>query len=103
LVMGATRRYGYDLRLELSGPASAPELTFSSSPPLEAEQVLLLVMTGQPPTEEITATDRQRVTRLGAFFGQSLLGSFAGDSDGADRLTFSSGEDISAQGRETYN
>jgi translocation and assembly module TamB len=103
LVMGTTRRYGYDLRMELTGRVSAPELTFSSSPPLEAEQVLLLVMTGQAPNDEITTTNRQRVTRLGAFVGQSLLGSFAGDSGGADRLTISSGEDISAQGRETYS
>ncbi len=103
MITGTTRRYGYDLRMELSGPASSPNLTFSSSPPLEAEQVLLLVMTGQAPNDEITTTDRQRVARLGAFFGQSLLGSFAGDSGGADRLTFSSGEEISAQGRETYS
>lgn len=103
MITGTTRRYGYDLRMELSGPASSPNLTFSSSPPLEAEQVLLLVMTGQAPNDEITTTDRQRVARLGAFFGQSLLGSFAGDSGGADRLTISSGEEISAQGRETYS
>lgn len=102
-VTGATRRYGYDVRMELSGPVSTPSLTFSSSPPLEAEQVLLMVMAGQAPNDEITTTGRQRATRFGAFFGQSLLGTLGGDSAGADRLTISSGEDISAQGRETYN
>ncbi len=98
-----TRRYGYDLRLELSGEASSPNLIFSSSPPLEAEQVLLMVMAGEAPRNEVSTTDRQRVARFGAFFGQSLLGSFGGDSTGADRLTISSGSDISAQGRETYS
>lgn len=102
LVNATTRRYGYDLRLELTGAASAPNLTFSSSPPLEAEQVLLMVMAGEAPHNEIATTDRQRVARFGAFFGQSILGSFGGD-DGADRLTISSGENISAQGRETYS
>lgn len=102
-VTGTTRRYGYDVRMELSGAVNAPNLTFSSSPPLEAEQVLLMVMAGQAPNDEITTTGRQRATRFGAFFGQSLLGTLGGDASGADRLTISSGEDISAQGRETYN
>lgn len=102
-VTAATRRYGYDLRLELTGTAATPNLTFSSSPPLEAEQVLLLVMTGQPPNNEIATTDRQRAARFGAFFGQSLLGSLTGDPDSVDRLTISSGENVSEQGRETYN
>lgn len=102
-VSATTRRYGYDLRLELTGPVSAPQLTFSSSPPLESEQILLLVMTGQPPSDEVATTNRQRVARFGAFFGQSLLGSLSSDPTGADRLTITSGEDISEQGRETYN
>jgi translocation and assembly module TamB len=98
-----TRRYGYDLRMELSGDASAPKLVFSSSPPLEAEQVLLMVMAGEAPSNEISTTDRQRVARFGAFFGQSLLGSLGGDPTGPERLTISSGGDISEQGRETYS
>jgi translocation and assembly module TamB len=102
-VTGTTRRYGYDLRMELTGAATTPNLTFSSSPALEAEQVLLMVMAGQAPNDEFTTTGRQRATRFGAFFGQSLLGTLGGDSAGADRLTISSGEDISEQGRETYN
>ncbi|HYP16037.1 MAG TPA: translocation/assembly module TamB domain-containing protein, partial [Opitutus sp.] len=102
-VSGQMRRYGYDVRMELTGPVSAPHLNLSSSPPLEAEQVLLMVMAGQAPNDEITTTDRQRMARFGAFFGQSLLGTLGGDAGGADRLTISSGENISEQGRETYS
>ena len=102
-VAATTRRYGYDLRMELSGNASSPNLVFNSSPPLEAEQVLLMVMAGEAPSNEISTTDRQRVARFGAFFGQSLLGSLGGDPTGPDRLTISSGGDISEQGRETYS
>lgn len=98
-----TRRYGYDLRMELTGAVTSPNLTFSSSPPLDSEQVLLLVMTGQPPKDEIATTESQRMARVGAFFGQSLLGSFSGDAAGADRLSITSGENVSEQGRETYN
>lgn len=102
-VAATTRRYGYDLRMELTGPVSAPNLAFTSSPPLAAEQVLLMVMAGEAPRNEVTTTDRQRVARFGAFFGQSLLGTLGGDGGGADRLTISSGENISEQGRETYS
>lgn len=102
LVNATTRRYGYDLRLDVTGTASNPNLTFSSSPPLESEQVLLMVMAGEAPHNEIATNDRQKATRFGAFFGQSLLGTLSGDSGDADRLTISSGEDISEQGRETY-
>ncbi|ACB76768.1 translocation/assembly module TamB domain-containing protein [Opitutus terrae] len=102
-VTAATRRYGYDLRMEITGPVTSPNLTFSSSPPLESEQVLLLVMAGQPPNNEVATTDRQRAARFGAFFGQSLLGSLSGDPEGVERLTITSGENVSEQGRETYN
>ncbi len=101
-VTATTRRYGYDLRMEITGAATAPNLTFTSSPPLSSEQVLLMVMAGQAPRDEIVTTDRQRAARFGAFFGQSLLGALGGN-EGADRLTISSGENISAQGRETYS
>ncbi|HVU25974.1 MAG TPA: translocation/assembly module TamB domain-containing protein [Opitutus sp.] len=101
VVIGATRHYGYDLQMELTGPVSSPKLTFTSSPPLSAEQVLLMVMAGQAPQNEISTTERQRAARFGAYFGASLLGSFGvGDSG---RLTISSGEDVSEQGHETYS
>lgn len=99
-VVGESRRYGYDLRLEISGAAAAPVLAFSSSPPLEHGQVMLMVMAGEAPKEEVTYTDQQRATRLGTYLGQSLLASF-GDAESANRLTISSGEKISEQGRET--
>ncbi|HWA86493.1 MAG TPA: translocation/assembly module TamB domain-containing protein, partial [Opitutus sp.] len=101
VVIGTTRHYGYDLQMELTGPVSSPNLTFTSSPPLTAEQVLLMVMAGQAPQNEVSATDRQRAARFGAFFGASLLGSFG--VGGSERLTISSGENISEQGHETYS
>jgi translocation and assembly module TamB len=101
-VTGAARLYSYDVRMELSGAASAPVLTFSSTPPLEHGQILLMVMAGEAPRDEVTFTDRQRAARLGTFVGQSLLASF-GDSENAARLSVSSGEKVSRQGRETYD
>lgn len=99
---GATRRYGYNLRLELSGTLSAPVLSFSSNPALESKQVLLLVMAGQLPTNSGVITDRQRATSIGRYLGQSLLGSLGGETSSGDRLSISTGESISRQGRETF-
>jgi translocation and assembly module TamB len=101
-VNGTSRRYGYDLRVEITGPASRPVLVFSSSPPLESEQVLLLVMAGETPKNEVTYTGNQRAARFGTFIGKSLFSSISGDSGAADRLTISAGEKVSLQGRETY-
>ncbi|MBL9187108.1 MAG: translocation/assembly module TamB domain-containing protein [Opitutaceae bacterium] len=100
--VGTVRRLSYDLRMEASGPASAPNLVFSSSPPLESGQVLLMVMAGESPRDDVNYSDRQRMARLGTFLGQSLLASFGGDSDASERLSISTGENVSRQGRETY-
>ncbi len=97
------RRYDYDLTLEIDGKASAPNVVFNSSPALESEQVLLMVTTGTAPSNEIAVTGTQRMTRLGTYVGQNLLSSFTSDGADADRLTITSGERISRQGKETYD
>lgn len=98
---GVTRRYGYDIRMELSGAATAPLLSFTSSPPLEHGQVLLMVMAGEAPKDEVTYSTTERAARLGAFLGQSLISSL-GRPDEAERFSLSTGEKVSRQGRETY-
>lgn len=101
-LVGTVRRLSHDLRMEASGPASAPNLVFSSSPPLESGQVLLMVMTGESPHDGVTYTDRQRMARLGTFLGQSMVASLGGESEAGERLSISTGENVSRQGRETY-
>ncbi len=100
---GTGRRYGYDLTMQIDGNASQPNVVFTSSPALDSEQVLLMVMTGAAPTNEISNTATQRVANLGLFLSQSLLGSLGSDAADADKLSFSSGEKISRQGKETYD
>jgi translocation and assembly module TamB len=102
-MVGTSRRYGYDLRMELTGTAADPVVAFSSSPPLDAKQVLLMVTAGELPHDEITYGGAQRMARLGTYLGQSLLNNFGGDAADADRLSIATGERISRQGRETYD
>lgn len=99
-VNATSKRMGYELRLEAAGTTAAPTLAFSSNPPLESADILLLVTTGQPPKEEIAGpTNQQRLTRLGTFLGSGIFQNFSGTED---RLEFTSGEQISESGRETY-
>lgn len=101
-LIGTSRRYGYDLRMEVSGTVEKPQLTFFSTPTLESEQVLLMVMAGETPQKEISYTGHERATRLGAYLGQSLLGQLGADPTEAERLSVTVGERVSDQGRETY-
>jgi translocation and assembly module TamB len=89
--------------MEITGTAADPLVAFSSSPPLEAKQVLLMVTAGELPRNEITYGGAQRAARLGTYLGQSLINNFGGEGADADRLTISTGERVSRQGRETYN
>jgi outer membrane protein insertion porin family len=100
---GTTRRFGYDITMEIEGPAGSPNVEFTSRPPLDSEQVLLMVTAGIAPSEEITYSTTQRATRIGAYLGRSLIGSLGGSAAGADRLSIETGREISRQGRETYN
>lgn len=100
---GTGRRWGYDLTMEIEGSAAQPNVTFTSSPPLDSEQVLLMVMTGTAPSNEIAKSGTQRMASIGYFIGQSLLSSLGSDAADADRLSIASGEKISGQGKETYD
>lgn len=95
------QRLGYDLAFELSGKASDPRLDLRSSPILSSEQVLLLVMAGVTPRQNGRSAASNRALKLGMYFSQGILGDLFG-TDENDRLTVSSGEDLSRQGKETY-
>ncbi|HLP00513.1 MAG TPA: translocation/assembly module TamB domain-containing protein, partial [Opitutaceae bacterium] len=98
-----SRRYGYDLRLEGRGSVGQPILTLSSVPALTSEQVWLLVMAGQRPDDTAGAAglaDRKRLTALGTYLGRGFFN--GSGSDDPDRLTISSGEQLTQQGGETY-
>lgn len=99
-VNAVAKRLGYELRLEAGGTVASPTLAFSSNPPLESADILLLVTTGQPPADETaTPSGQQRLARLGTFLGRGIFQNFAGREE---RLEITSGEQVSREGRETY-
>ncbi|WP_438480616.1 translocation/assembly module TamB domain-containing protein [Oleiharenicola lentus] len=102
-VNAISRRHNYEIRLEVSGSPEAPALVFTSNPPMEASEVLLMVMAGQIPADEnagTTATGGVRLGQIGAYLGQGIYRGLGGS--GENRLEIVSGEQISRQGRETY-
>jgi len=103
LISAAARQYGYDIKMEVSGPAGAPVLQFSSTPPLSSEQILLMVTAGELPREERSLSTQQRAQTLAVFVGRDLLSKLGFGDDKEQRLTIRSGEQLSEQGRPTYN
>jgi translocation and assembly module TamB len=98
-----SQRRDYQLRLEMAGELPSPNVTLSSAPALEAEEVLLMVMTGQVPAGDgsVTAPGTQRLAMLGAYLGRDLFRGL-GFGGSEDRLEITSGAHVSRQGRETY-
>lgn len=97
-----SQRRDYQMRLEMTGELPAPNVTITSTPALEAAEVLLMVMTGQPPAGDVTGTrsSGQRFALLGAYLSRGLFQDLG--FSGEDRLEISAGEHISRSGRETY-
>jgi len=102
-VAAASKQFGYDIRMEVSGPVDAPIIQFSSTPPLTSEQILLMVTAGEMPQGTFSLSAQQRAQTVALFLGRDLLTKL-GIGQGTDqRLSVRTGEEISEQGRPTYN
>lgn len=99
------RRYGYDVTILIHGDLSAPEVTMSSIPPLQAEELLLLTTTGQPPTESTDA--EAALGTVAVYLAKDWIRRFFGDMSTEaeesmlDRLEIEFGRDATQQGAET--
>lgn len=103
LINGNDRVLGYDINLELSGYADAPVLQFTSTPPLNSDQVLLMLTAGEVPRQgQINFTTQERAQRLALFLGRGMLADLGIGGD-SNRLTVRSGENVSETGRPTYS
>ena len=102
LAAASSRLYGYNIKMEITGTASAPLVSFSSTPPLTSEQVLLMLAAGELPREELSFSREKRVGNFALYLGKDVIARWLGNEDSADRLTIRSGEDISQEGRTTY-
>jgi translocation and assembly module TamB len=103
-VTAESRRFGYDIKMEATGPVDQPVVKFTSVPGLSSEEIVLMLTAGQIPRGlGVTATTQQRAQGLALFVGKNLLSDFGLGGGGPDRLTIRSGEEISESGRPTYD
>ena len=103
LVSATSKQFGYDVRMEVSGKADAPIVQFTSNPPLSSEQIVLLITSGQMPQGAYTLTPQQRAQTVALFLGRDMLSKLGFGDQSQQRLTIRSGEQISDQGKPTYN
>jgi translocation and assembly module TamB len=102
-VSAISKQFGYDIRMEVSGTAEVPIIQFTSNPPLSSEQILLLVTAGQMPQGTYTLTPQQRAQTVAMFLGGDVLSKLGFGDQTQQRLTIHSGEEISTEGKLTYN
>ena len=70
------RNYDYDVRLNAKGPAGAADVTFSSTPPLTSEQILLIATAGTLPQTTVNFSSKAKAGRLAGFLGQICSAGF---------------------------
>jgi translocation and assembly module TamB len=106
-IVAETRLQGYDITVRVSGPYDQPVVELSSVPPLSHEDLLLLILTGRPPGEDVSLrTGEQAAQDVAVFLAKDVVaGWFAGgpsdDESLADRFEIYSGEDITRSGAQT--
>ncbi len=101
-VTAGSKQFGYTIKMEATGPIDSPVLQFTSTPPLNSEQILLMITAGQLPAGEYSMTTQQRAQTVAVFLGRDLLSKFGLEDQAEQRLTIKSGEEITEQGRPTY-
>jgi translocation and assembly module TamB len=101
-VTAGGRAFGFDVRMQVEGFADEPVIEFSSVPALTSEQIILMLTTGQIPRDDFGFSREDRAGKLAFFLGKSLWEKWNPGRAGEERLTIRSGQDITEQGRQTY-
>lgn len=94
--------YGYAIKVEITGSSAAPQLLFTSTPPLGSSQILSLLTSGQLPGDPGVLDRTARAERLALFLGNDVVSRFLGNEPLRERLTVNSGQRISQSGKATY-
>jgi translocation and assembly module TamB len=102
-INAAGRNYRYDVQLDVKGPAADAQVTFSSTPPLTSEAILLMLTAGEMPHSRFEFSSEARAGRLATFLGKDLLSRYLGSDQGEERLIIRTGENVSEEGRLTYS
>ncbi|MDR9502526.1 MAG: translocation/assembly module TamB domain-containing protein, partial [Desulfurivibrionaceae bacterium] len=105
---GSARLAGYDISMQIQGTAAEPVIILSSIPPLPEDELLLLVLTGTPPSSG-TGQGRESVAamNMAIYLGKGLLADWFGgdplesDESVLDRFELNIGRSITRSGENT--
>jgi translocation and assembly module TamB len=106
-IAGTTRMRGYEIAVAITGPFNEPTIAFSSSPPLPADQLVILVTTGKPPESQADVSDRDAIFTVAKYLGMDLIRKLFGKPDIEaeesilDRFELETGRNVSRAGVET--
>jgi translocation and assembly module TamB len=98
---------GYDVLVTVLGPYDKPEVVLSSTPPLPAEDLIVLVLAGQTPGASASRTGRAAVQSVAVYLAKDYLARWLSSTDPDDdaswfdRFDFQTGRDITRSGAET--
>jgi autotransporter translocation and assembly factor TamB len=109
-MVGTTKMLGYDITAVVDGPYDEPVITLSSVPPLPNEDLVMLLLTGQPPKKSgLRDARRSQQMNVATFLGRDMISQlFGGESEEADefildRFDVEIGRGVTQQGEETIH
>jgi autotransporter translocation and assembly factor TamB len=106
-LLGEGKVFDYDITALIEGPVEEPRVTLSSSPPLPGDELMIMLLTGQPPVAENRTATGGVPMNLAVYIGQDLLSYwFSGDSTESwasilDRFEITRGRRVTRSGEET--
>jgi len=107
-LLAQSKVLGYDINVVTRGPLDDPEITLSSSPALPNDDLLLLLLTGQPPQQDATGGTKNRgATNVMVYLGRDFLSKWLEDESGAsdesilDRFKLDFGRGVTKSGEQT--
>jgi len=99
---------GYDINVVFEGPLSDPIINLSSSPALPNDELLLLLLTGQPPRQDLAGGARGSGTQnVMVYLGRDFLNRWLEDESAVsderllDRFELDYGRDVTRTGEQT--
>jgi hypothetical protein len=109
-LVASSKVMGYDINVVMQGPIEEPVYTLSSSPALPNDELLLLLLTGQPPKdEEIADTGKlgRGTTNVVVYLSRDFLSKWLEDEGSAsdesilDRFELDFGRAVTKSGEQT--
>lgn len=99
---GQGMNFGYNISINVTGNADAPNIVFNSVPPLTTREIMLMLTAGEIPSGDYSYTDVDKASKLGYFLGKELINQMVGMDTGESKLLFRTGEYVTEDGQLTY-